>query len=65
MTAGYDGSAPVEAAEVYNPATRSWRQLSAMPTGRWSPGAGAINGRIYVVGGREELTVAWNQVYVP
>ena len=56
--------------EVYNPATNTWRTVTAMPTARWSLGAGAISGRIYTVGGRavgaqEEVTLADNQVYLP
>jgi N-acetylneuraminic acid mutarotase len=52
-------------ADVYNPATNSWRTLIDMPRGAWSPGAGAINGKIYVVGGQADVTQTTTQVYTP
>jgi hypothetical protein len=36
-----------------------------MPTERWSPGGGAINGKLYAVGGGGSVTQAINQVYTP
>lgn len=45
-------------AEVYNPATGSWRTLTDAPTGRGSPGSGAINGKIFVIGGQADTTPA-------
>jgi hypothetical protein len=36
-----------------------------MPTGRASPPAGTINGKLYVVGGQADTTLATNQVYTP
>jgi N-acetylneuraminic acid mutarotase len=38
--------------EEYDPATNSWRQRSPMPTPRNHATAGAVNGKIYVIGGR-------------
>ncbi|MGZ5684923.1 MAG: Kelch repeat-containing protein [Usitatibacter sp.] len=38
--------------EEYDPATNTWRPRTPMPTPRNHATAGAINGRIYVVGGR-------------
>jgi N-acetylneuraminic acid mutarotase len=62
---GYSGNGPVVWADVYNPATNSWRTVTDMPTGRWSPGAGALNGKVYVVGGQADTTLATNQAYMP
>jgi N-acetylneuraminic acid mutarotase len=38
--------------EEYDPATNSWRERAAMPTPRNHATAGAVNGKIYVIGGR-------------
>ena len=62
---GYSGNGQIVASESYDIASRTWRILTDMPTGRWSPGAGAINGKIYVVGGQGDATLAANEVYTP
>ncbi len=38
--------------EEYDPATNSWRERSMMPTARNHLSIGAVNGKIYVIGGR-------------
>ena len=38
--------------EVYDPATNTWASRSPMPTPRNHAFAGAVNGKIYVIGGR-------------
>ena len=38
--------------EEYDPATNSWRERSPMPTARNHAAVGAVNGKIYVIGGR-------------
>lgn len=40
--------------EVYDPATDSWTRLASMPTPREHLAAAAIDGQIYVVGGRRQ-----------
>jgi len=62
---GNSGRGQIVAAESYDPATRTWRILTDMPTGCWSPGAGAINGKLYVMGGQGDTTLSTNQVYTP
>jgi N-acetylneuraminic acid mutarotase len=62
---GYNGIDPVTTVEMYDPATNRWRTVSGMPTERWSPGAGAIGGKVYAVGGGGSVTQAINQVYTP
>ena len=42
----------VGAVEEYDPATNAWRARSSMPTPRNHATAGAVNGKIYVIGGR-------------
>lgn len=37
--------------EVYDPVTDTWTTKAPMPTSRWSPAAGVINGKMYVAGG--------------
>ncbi len=46
---GSEGSRDVEA---YDPATDSWTDRASMPTGRYTLTAGAVNGRIYAIGGK-------------
>jgi N-acetylneuraminic acid mutarotase len=36
---------------VYDPAADAWTMKADMPTARWSPASGVVNGKIYVVGG--------------
>jgi N-acetylneuraminic acid mutarotase len=62
---GYSGNGPVGWSEVYNPATNTSRTLIDMPTARWSPGSGVINGKVYVVGGQGDVTMTTNEVYTP
>jgi hypothetical protein len=62
---GYGGNGPAAWTEVYDPATGIWRQLSEALTARSSPGSGAINGKIYLVGGQADTTLATNQAYAP
>ena len=38
--------------DEYDPATNSWRERSPMPTPRNHAAIGAVNGKIYVIGGR-------------
>ncbi len=38
--------------EEYDPAANTWRERSAMPTPRNHAAIGAVNGKIYVIGGR-------------
>ena len=38
--------------EVYDPATNKWETRQSMPTARNHAFAGAVNGKIYVIGGR-------------
>jgi N-acetylneuraminic acid mutarotase len=42
----------VGAVEEYDPATNTWRARASMPTPRNHATAGAVNGKIYVIGGR-------------
>jgi len=51
--------------EVYDPATGRWRTVAGLPTARWSAGAGAINGKVYAVGGGGNASQAVNQAYTP
>jgi N-acetylneuraminic acid mutarotase len=51
----------------YDPALDSWRLLAPMSAGRGSVGAAAVDGKIYVIGGRDPTgkTVNTNSVYDP
>jgi N-acetylneuraminic acid mutarotase len=44
--------ASVDTLEVYNPATNTWSAAAALPTRRDNPGAAAVDGKLYVFGGR-------------
>ena len=37
--------------EAYDPATGRWATKSPMPTARWQPTVGVVNGVLYAVGG--------------
>jgi hypothetical protein len=39
--------------------------VTGMSTARWSPGAGAINGKLYAVGGNGGITLQTTEVYTP
>ena len=52
--------------EVYDPATDTWETKTSMPTKRYQMEANAVNGKIYVIGGRTGgmyTTVDLNEVY--
>jgi N-acetylneuraminic acid mutarotase len=42
----------VDTVEEYDPATNTWRARSPMPTARNHAGVGAVDGKVYVIGGR-------------
>jgi len=44
--------ASVGTVEEYDPATNTWRERSPMPSPRNHAAIGAVNGKIYVIGGR-------------
>jgi N-acetylneuraminic acid mutarotase len=46
------GSGFVATVYEFDPASASWRQRAAMPTGRSAGGTAVIDGKIYVAGGR-------------
>ncbi len=50
----------LDTVEEYDPARNTWRARAPMPTARNHMGAGTVNGRIYVIGGR--LTAAFSIV---
>ena len=63
--AGYYGIA--EANEVYDPDTDTWKNKTAMPTRRYGINANVVNGKIYVIGGKNSsgrIDQA-NEVYDP
>ena len=54
--------------EVYDPATNTWETKTPMPNPRSQFQANAVDGRIYLMGGRtggQGTTVALNEVYDP
>ena len=53
---GFRESESVNELARYDPATDRWEVLPAMPTPRDHLGAGVINGRLYVVAGRNQTT---------
>jgi N-acetylneuraminic acid mutarotase len=48
--------------EAYDPKTNSWTAKSPMPTPRYYPGAGVLNGVLYIVGGLGTSNFATNVV---
>ncbi len=60
----------VTSVEAYDPAMNRWSAQAPIPTARGEAAAGAINGRLYVVGGRVANTTAAprldvNEVFMP
>ena len=55
--------------EVYDPVTDSWEQKTRMPTPRDHTASAVIDGKLYVIGGREALdrgkSYSVNEVYDP
>lgn len=50
---------PVKVVEVYNPLTDTWTRKQDMPTARKQFGIGAVDGKIYVIGGANFLEDPW------
>ena len=50
-------------ADVYDPRTDAWKQVSSMPTGRRMHGAVALDGKIYALGGLDPDGVSTADVY--
>ncbi|MFC2116604.1 Kelch repeat-containing protein [Bacteroidota bacterium] len=48
-TLNYNG---LKVVEMYDRVSDTWLQLQDMPTGRWGSSAVAVDGKIYVIGGR-------------
>jgi N-acetylneuraminic acid mutarotase len=68
-TTGWVGTA---ANEVYDPATDTWENKTAMPTARFELQANVVNGKIYLIGGKvpghydfPNWTSSLNEVYDP
>lgn len=62
-----DDDSSVGTHEVYDPATDTWSQLAPLPTPRNHLGAGVLDGRIHVVGGRVggDFRFTTHEVYDP
>jgi N-acetylneuraminic acid mutarotase len=54
-----------DALDVYDPATDSWTTKASMLTKRSGMAAAVMDGKLFVVGGSEEFTVAKLEVYDP
>jgi N-acetylneuraminic acid mutarotase len=50
---------------VYDPNTNSWTAAPPLPTGRSGIGAAVLAGRIHVLGGEADHTLAENEAYDP
>ena len=52
---GWDSKESIEtvfsSVVVYDPAADTWTKKADMPTARWSPASGVVNGKIYIIGG--------------
>jgi N-acetylneuraminic acid mutarotase len=63
-----EGELSSNANEVYDPLTDTWETREPMPTNRSNLKANAVDGKIYLIGGRtggQKTTVALNEVYNP
>ena len=60
---GFNGRNRLRSAEVYNPLTNAWRELSSMSTGRSNFGIEVISNLLFVVGGFNGLTTICDVEY--
>ena len=51
VAGGYDGGGETNTLYAYDIASDTWRTLAPMPQQLYSPGFGAINGKLYIAGG--------------
>jgi len=65
VAGGTNNSGSLNNLEWYNPAANSWIDQAPMPTTRTRPGAGAVNGILYVLGGQNGTTYNTVEAYNP
>ncbi len=53
------GGAPSNAVEIYDPATNTWKTTTGLPTGKKTPVADVINGKLYSTTGANTSNVNW------
>lgn len=56
---GREGLTSSKSVERYTPASDTWCFVKHMNVGRYSPGVGVLNGKIYAVGGSNETSVEY------
>jgi N-acetylneuraminic acid mutarotase len=59
VAAGGGAGPSLSTVEVYDPSTNTWTKKANMPTARANASAGALNGKIYVIGG----STGWSTVF--
>ncbi len=63
---GWDGKNYLNSVYSYDPSVSAWQERTPMPTARGFCGAAEAGGRIFVIGGENDLqTVDANEVYSP
>jgi len=65
---GETTTAAMDSAEIFDPASNTWTDLTPMPTGRHGVGAAAVGGRIFVIGGGRHAGISVsdaNEVFLP
>jgi hypothetical protein len=65
VTGGYDGNSYLNVVEMYDPAVGYWTTLAAMNVGRSAHVSGAVNGILYVTGGRNPNNLNSVEMYNP
>ena len=53
---GSNGQKTLPAVEEYDPVTDSWTTRTSMPTARWGHSGSVVNGKIYTIGGSDNIT---------
>jgi len=62
---GFDGSAPLNTAECYNPKTMKWSQIASMSQCRFGVGCCVLEGEIYAIGGSDGCNLRSCEKYNP
>jgi hypothetical protein len=66
IAGGYNGTVPVETAELYDPATGSFAPTGSMSTGRFQHTATLLNnGKVLIVGGSNGSVISSAELYDP
>lgn len=62
---GTNGEDSFSIVEVYDPKADRWEEVASMPTARNSLASAVVEGKIYAIGGYNDISLATVEVYDP